>query len=139
MPHDLPITEFGLSPVAKDSCARLVLAGTKRATTSLLASYAYDREPVPSPGRRSVVRDGRGRDIAVIAVTRVEIRRYRDVDATYAALEGEGDKSLAHWQQAHWAYLGAECSRLGIPLSEDVEVVLEYFELVQPLLALADF
>lgn len=137
MPHDLPITEFGLSAAAKDSCARLVLQGAKRATTSLLAAYAYDREPLPSPGRRSVVRDGRGRDIAVIAVTRVEIRRYRDVDATYAALEGE--KSLAHWQEAHWHYLGAECSRIGIPLREDVEVVLEYFELVQPLLTLADF
>lgn len=139
MPPDLPVTEFGLTPDVKDSCARLVLLGQKRATTSLLASYAHDREPVPKPGQRSIVRDGRGRDIAVIEVTRVEVRRFHEVDATFAALEGEGDKGLAHWRQAHWQYLGAECSRVGVPLSEEVEVVLEYFKLVTPLLELSAF
>jgi uncharacterized protein YhfF len=137
MPHDLPVTEFGLTPAAKDCCARLVLEGTKRATTSLLASYAHDHQPLPRPGQRSVVRDGRGRNIAIIEVIRVETRRLREVDAAYAATEG--DRSLAHWHQAHWRYLGAECARVGVALSEDVEVVLEYFEVVTPLLDLADF
>ncbi len=136
MPDELPVTEFGLSPASKDAAARRVLEGRKRATTSLLAAYAHDGELPPVVGRRSVVRDGRGRDVAVITVTRVEIRRFRDVDAGYAVLEAE---DLDAWRRAHWRYLGAECARVGVPLTEDVEVLLEYFEVAQPLLTLADF
>jgi uncharacterized protein YhfF len=139
MERHLPIAEFGLTPATKDSCARLVLQAKKRATTALLASYAHDHEPLPRIGQRSVVRDGRGRDIAVIQVSRVDIRRFCDVDAAYAATEGEGDGSLAHWREAHWRYLGAECSRVGLPLREDVAVLLEYFEMVEPLIRLEDF
>ena len=135
MPDELPITEFGLSPASKDAGAQRVLLGRKRATTSLLAAYAFDREPLPEVGRRSVVRDGRGRDAAIIAVVRVETRRFRDVDAAYAVLEAD---SLTAWQQAHWRYLGAECARVGVPLTEDVEVVLEYFDVVQALVSPAD-
>jgi uncharacterized protein YhfF len=139
MTNDLPFTEFGLTSKDKDSSARLVLQGDKRATTSLLAAYAYDREQVPIVGRRSIVRDGRGREIAVIETIRFETRRFCDVDSVYAAIEGEGDKSLAHWRATHWAYLRAECARVGLPLNEEVEVGLEYFEMVQPLIALVDF
>jgi uncharacterized protein YhfF len=136
VPDELPVTEFGLSPASKDAGARKVLAGRKRATTSLLAAYAHDGEAPPVVGRRSMVRDGRGRDVAVIAVTRVEVRRFRDVDAAYAVLEAD---DLAAWQRAHWRYLGAECARVGVPLTEDAAVLLEYFEVVQPLLTPADF
>ncbi|MFI5357133.1 MAG: ASCH domain-containing protein [Opitutales bacterium] len=126
----LPVSQFGLTPADWDETARLVLTGDKRATTGLHAAYAFDREPLPQVGRCSRVRDGRGRDIAVIETTQVEVRRYCDVDATYAAIEGEGDKSLAHWQRVHWAYLTSECARVGVPLAPDVEVVLEYFRVV---------
>ena len=129
MPDELPVTEFGLSPASKDAGARQVLQGRKRATTSLLAAYAHDREALPSVGRRSRVRDGRGRDVAVIETSRVEFRRFRDVDAAYALLESD---SLAAWRAAHWRYLGAECARVGMSLTEDVEVVLEYFDVVRP-------
>ncbi len=139
MKRDLPVIDFGLTSADKDSSARLVLLRTKRATTALLASYAHDREPMPRPGERSLVRDGRSRNVAVIEYSRVEVRRFREVDATYAAIEGEGDGSLAHWRAAHWSYLGAECARVGIALSEDVEVTLEYFDLVEPLIRPEDF
>lgn len=137
MRQELPITQFGLDAAAMDSTALGVLKGDKRATTSLLAAYAHDREALPQVGQRSMVRDSRNRDIAIIEVTRVEIRRYREVDAAYATIEGEGDKSLAYWQRVHWAYLTAECARVGVPLHEEVELVLEYFKVVQPCLSLA--
>ena len=139
MERNLPIAEFGLTPAEKYDCARLVVGGAKRATTGLLAAFAHDREPLPRVGQRSVVRDGHGHDIAVIETNRIEVRRFRDVDAAYAAIEGEGDRSLVHWRKVHWSYLEAECSRIGLPLSEDVDVVLEYFAVVEPLLRLEDF
>jgi uncharacterized protein YhfF len=69
----------------------------------------------------------------VIETTRVETRRFCEVDAAYAAVEGEGDKSLEHWRRAHWAYLSAECARVGVTLDERVEVVLDYFSVVEAL------
>jgi uncharacterized protein YhfF len=128
---DLPVTLFGLTPADMDETARLVLTGDKRATTALLAAYAADREPLPITGRRSLVRDGRGRDIAIIETTRTEIRRYADVDAAFARIEGEGDKTLAFWQRVHWPYLTSECARIGLPApTPATEVLLEYFVVV---------
>ncbi len=139
MSHDLPITQFGLDAADMDSCAIEVLQGNKRATTSLLAAYSHDNEALPTVGQRSMVRDSRARDIAIIEVTRVEFRRYSAVDAVFAKIEGEGDKSLAHWQRVHWSYLDQECTRIGVPLNEEVELVLEYFKVVQSCLPLAQF
>ena len=136
----LPVTWFGLTPADMDETARLVLTGDKRATTALLAAYAADREPLPQVGQRSLVRDGRGRDIAIIETTRTETRRYADVDEAYARVEGEGDKTLACWQGVHWAYLTSECARIGLPApTPATEVLLEYFTVVQPFLDLKDF
>jgi uncharacterized protein YhfF len=129
--NDLPVIQFGFTAADMDSCARCVWSGDKRATTSLLAAYEHDREALPEVGQRDVVRDGRNRDIAIIETTKVEIRRYCDVDAAFAAIEGEGDKSLAHWQRVHWEFLTQECARIGVPLSPQLEVVLEYFSVVR--------
>jgi uncharacterized protein YhfF len=129
--NDLPVIQFGLTAADMDSCARCVWSGDKRATTGLLAAYEHDREPLPVVGQCGVVRDGRNRDIAIIETTKIEIRRYCDVDAAFAAIEGEGDKSLTQWQRVHWEYLAQECARIGVPLSPQLEVVLEYFSVVR--------
>lgn len=129
----LPISQFGLTPAAMDACAARVLSGDKRATTGLLAAYAFDGDNLPVVGDRSILRDGSDRDIAILEVERVEIRRYCDVDQAYATIEGEGDKSLAHWRRVHWDYLASECARVGVPLVPAVEVVLEYFKVVERL------
>lgn len=139
MKAKLPVTQFGLTAEVVDDCARLVLAGDKRATTSLLASYAFDREAVPVVGQRSVVHDRRHRAVATIAVTAVETRRFCDVDATFAATEGEGDKSLTFWRSAHWEYLTHECARVGVELSPQVALVLEQFKVVEKHLSLDQF
>jgi|UniRef100_UPI00404B86AE uncharacterized protein YhfF len=139
MSPELPIIQFGLDAATMDSCAVDILKGNKRATTGLLAAYRHDAESLPKAGVRSLVRDSRNRDIAIIEVTQVETRLYREVDATYAAIEGEGDKSLSHWQRVHWEFLGLECARIGIPMNEAVAVVLEYFKVEQTLLTLDRF
>jgi uncharacterized protein YhfF len=95
---------------------------------------------LPVAGRRNLVRDGRGRDIAIIETTRIEIRRYADVDEAFARIEGEGDKTLAFWQGVHWPYLISECARIGLPApTPATEVLLEYFVVVRPCLDLKDF
>ena len=131
MNHDLPIIQFGLNAETMDSCARGILNGNKRATTGLHAAYLFDNEPFPKVGDQTMVRDSRDRDIAIIEVTKVETRLYREVDEDFAAIEGAGDKSLGYWQKVHWDYLGQECLRVGIPLNKNIKVVLEYFKVVK--------
>ena len=67
--------------------------------------------------------------MSVIETKGVEVVLYGEVSAEFAAIEGEGDGSLAYWRRAHWAYFRRECARTP---SLDVPVVCERFELVYP-------
>jgi uncharacterized protein YhfF len=65
----------------------------------------------------------------VIRTTHVETRRFADVDEEFAWTEGEGDRSLAYWRDAHIRFFTAG----GTPPEDDTEVVLERFDLLWPL------
>ena len=58
---------------------------------------------------------------------------FDQVTAAYAAIEGEGDGSLAYWRQAHWDDFARECQRLGRTPAPDMPVVCSVFELLQVL------
>lgn len=93
----LPCLSFG-SEGMHLRLAALVIAGRKRATV-------WDgREENPTvPGMQwAVMADGRA--VAVIETVAVGRRRYDGIDEAFAALEGEGDGSLAFWRAAHEDY-----------------------------------
>lgn len=98
--RDLPVCAFGSSPALQERLAALVIAGRKQATV-------WDgREANPTgPGLRWVV-TVLERPVAVIETVAVGQRRFDEIDAAFAALEGEGDGSLRYWQIAHEAYFG---------------------------------
>ena len=106
----------------------LVRDGPKRATASLRSAYG-DGEPIPQAGELSVILDGGGEPLCVIRTTHVEIRRFAEVDEEFAWTEGEGDRSLAYWRDAHVRFFTAG----GTPPKDDTEVVLERFDLLWPL------
>lgn len=85
---------------------------------------------IPTAGYLTIVLDGHEKPVAAIETTQVSLRRFRDVDAIFAAAEGEGDKSLAYWRQAHQAFF--ETSQLAIDktFSEDMWLVCEYFRVL---------
>ena len=70
--------------------------------------------------------DGSGHPRCVIESTEVSYRRFGEVDAAFAHDEGEGDRSLAYWREAHRQYFG----RLG-KFSEDMMLMCERFRLVE--------
>ena len=117
---------FGNDPMMADDLGRLVRDGPKRATTSLLSWYEDDEEPLPAVGALSVILDGGDRPLCVIRTTEVEVRAFGLVDEAFAWVEGEGDRSLAHWRAAHVDFFASE----GKPADEDTQVVLETFELL---------
>lgn len=51
-----------------------------------------------------VVLDGSARPAAVVETVELAKRRFDNVDANFAADEGEGDGSLGYWRKAHPRY-----------------------------------
>jgi uncharacterized protein YhfF len=116
---------FGSSPEMATELGLLVRDGPKRATASLRSDYGGD-EPMPGVGDLGVILDGAGRPLCVVRTTAVEVRAFGDVDEEFAWTEGEGDRSLAHWRDAHLRFFADG----GNAVDEATPVVLERFELL---------
>ncbi len=115
-----------------DELAELVLQGVKRATASLYVSYEAEKEELPKVGDYSVITDWSGRAKGIIQTVRIDIVPFGQVTPEFAAIEGEGDKSLEYWRGAHTAFFSREMKELGMEPSEDMKVVCEEFKLVYP-------
>lgn len=113
-----------------DELAALVLAGTKQATAALVWGFEAEGKPLPRPGDLSVVTLFSGKPVCVIETQGVEIVPFDEVDAQFAATEGEGDSSLAYWQRVHTAFFERECQRIGREFNASAPVVCERFGVV---------
>jgi uncharacterized protein YhfF len=112
---------FGDGPALADDLLELVLNGVKTATCS-----TEDEPNTSTAGERWIVLDGRGAPRCVIETLEVTYRRFGDVDAAFAYEEGEGDRSLAYWRDAHCRYFGRQGK-----FSEDMTLMCERFRLVE--------
>src|SRR5690349_3360716 len=112
---------FGDNSALADELLELVIKGIKTATCS-----TEDEPNTSAPGERWVVLNGRGEPCCVIETIEVTYRRFNEVEADFAFDEGEGDRSLAYWREAHRTYFG----RLG-RFSEDMMLMCERFRLVE--------
>jgi uncharacterized protein YhfF len=121
---------FGDSAEMADELAGLVLHGPKRATAGLLADYAD--EPLPEVGGHSIVLGGDGQPVCVIRTTEVRVLPFREVDAAFAWDEGEGDRSLDYWRDAHIGFFIRMCEARREVFGEEMETVLERFAMVWP-------
>lgn len=64
-------------------------------------------------------------------MTEIWVAPFEEVEATFAADEGEGDLSLAHCRGVHLALFARECERLGRRPSLRMPVVYMRFRAVQ--------
>jgi uncharacterized protein YhfF len=110
----------------------LVLSGRKRGTASLLWTYELSKKPLPTIGALSVVTDWHGTPLCVIQTADVEMGQFDSVSDSFAAIEGEGDKTLRYWREAHWRYFSRECQRIGREPNLHMPVVCEQFKVVYP-------
>jgi uncharacterized protein YhfF len=88
----------------RDALVRSVLAGTKRATSTLVAEYVGEDDPISRRGDRAVVVDTSGRRVAVIETTECWITTIALVDDEFARDEGEGYAGKQEWRVAHEAF-----------------------------------
>ena len=123
-------SHFDDNEAGANDLAALVVAGRKRATAGLGWALDGDGRRPAQPGDLSVVTDWHGDPFCVIETRSVETVPYREVGEEFAATEGEGDGSLRHWREVHWAFFGRECARIGRQPSPDMPVVCERFEVV---------
>lgn len=121
---------FGDSPALMDELGQLVAQGIKTATTSLLWEYEHDGEAIPTVGELSVILSGAAQPLCIIETTELKVMPFNQVDELFAFDEGEGDRTLAYWRDAHQHFFGRVCARIGRTFSEDMLVLCERFRLV---------
>ncbi|MDR0483336.1 MAG: ASCH domain-containing protein [Cellulomonadaceae bacterium] len=122
---------FGDNPDLADDLLSLVLAGTKTATATALCEFA-EGDPLPKKDDLSIILDGAGEPKALIRTTDVTVTPFIEVDAEFAYLEGEDDRTLESWRTEHEGYWRRTLPPLGMEFSATMPVVCERFELVYP-------
>jgi uncharacterized protein YhfF len=115
---------FGDTSALQDGLLELVLIGKKTAT----CWAASEGDKGVAVGKRWIVKDSQERPSAILETVELTRRRFGEVDAAFAHDEGERDRSLDDWRQAHTAYF----TRRG-EFSPDMELYCERFRLVEVL------
>lgn len=128
--RELDVFHFGDTPALAARLGHLVVKGVKRGTTGWLAAAERDGSPVPTPGQLSIVTDGFGIPLCAVRSERVQRLRFGAIAASHAWAEGEGDRTLEDWREAHLAYFHREAAALGLTFTEDAEVFFEHFRVV---------
>ncbi len=127
------LDRFGDSPELSRSLIALIRGGGKRAGASLLWSHEHESDPVPAVGDIGIVLDDADEPAPVTRVTRVDVCPFDQVTPEFAALEGEGDLSLAWWRDAHWRFFSRECAAIGRVPDGSMPVVCAAFEVLHML------
>jgi uncharacterized protein YhfF len=117
----LPRFPFGDGPELADELLDLILIGKKRATCWSAAEGVKGTVV----GGRWVAEDGQGRPRAVLETIALDQQRFDQVDEDFAAAEGEGDRTLSYWRNAHQDYF----TRNG-GFTPDMPLCCERFELL---------
>jgi uncharacterized protein YhfF len=137
LPPDAPVRDehyvaegWGDSPQMADELGAFIAAGTKTATCSTLWEYEAAGERLPEAGLKTIVLDGNGDPLCIVETTEVTVRPYDEVDARFAYEEGEGDRSLEYWREAHWRFFSRTLPNIGKVPAMDMPLVCERFRVV---------
>ena len=126
---------FGPPGPTRDRLVAAVLRGEKTATTSMLADWELEDEPLPSAGDRLDVIDSDEKRVAVIELLSVDVIRLGDADITLARDEGEGFNTVSEWRREHerfWRELVIPrlSGPLAVEVTDETPIVVERFRLV---------
>lgn len=128
--QEVEVFSFGNTSEMMDEIGQLVLNGIKTGTSSGLDLYTKD-EIKPYIGQLAIVVDSQGLPLCGIRNTNVETIAFKDVTKEHAVKEGEGDKSLAYWRQAHVTFFSDSYRKeLGREFDDDTRLIFEEFEVI---------
>ena len=123
---------WGDGPEMADELGQLIAEKKKTATCSSLWEWKSEGEPVPEIGLLTIVLDGKGLPLCIVETTEITHKRYDEVDAEFAAAEGEGDLSLQYWRDAHRTFFSRTLPKIGREFSPDMPLVCERFRVIYP-------
>lgn len=113
-----------------DRLASLCLAGIKTATSSLYETFEMDGMKVPEEGDYSIILDSEEVPLFIIKDTKVEIKKFSEVEADFAFKEGEGDQSLERWKELYKKRFEKKAEEYGIEFNDESLILCEEFEVV---------
>lgn len=113
-----------------DELLDLVGAGMKRATAHLALDFEINGVRRREIGDYWIVVDTASKPRYLVRVTDIDVRPFNQVEASFAAREGEGDMSLGYWAKVHREYFEPQCADWGVAWSDDLLMVCEGFELI---------
>jgi uncharacterized protein YhfF len=123
---------WGDSSEMADELGALIAAGTKTATCSAVWEWEAEGEFWPEEGYLTVVLDGRDQPLCIVETVEVTIKPYNQVVAQFAFDEGEGDRSLAYWREAHRRFFTRVLAKIEKTFSEEMPLVCERFRVIYP-------
>jgi uncharacterized protein YhfF len=124
--------QFGDTPDLATQLALLILKRIKTATCSALWEWEAEGTPLPQVGLITIVLDGSEAPLCIIETIEVKIQSYHAVDAEFASDEGEGDRSLDYWREAHWRFFSRTLVTIGRTPTREMPLVCERFRLIYP-------
>ncbi len=113
-----------------DELAGMARDGQKRGTAHMQLHFEHEDIRMREAGDCWIVTTVAGTPLCVVRITNVAITPFIEVGEAFAASEGEGDLSVAHWRGAHLGYFEEQCDLWGHEWCDDAPVVCESFELV---------
>lgn len=113
-----------------DHVTQLAIDEVKRATAHLAMDFEINGVKRREVGDYWVILWENMTPACLLKMVNIEVRPFKDVDAAFAAREGEGDGSLEYWKNCHEDYFKQQLAKWGREWSEDLPVVLESFDLV---------
>ncbi len=124
--HPLPeASGFGDSSEMADELGKLVFDGVKTATCG-----RYLGENLLDYSGLWIVLNGSGQPLCLSETHEITVRRFCDVDAQFAFDEGEGDRSLAYWREAHRDFFTRRAEEDGVPFHEEMLLECERFRVL---------
>jgi len=121
---------WGDSPEMADELGALIAAGTKTATCSAVWEWQAEDASWPDVGFLTIVLDGRDQPLCIVKTTEITLKPYSAVDAQFASDEGEGDRSLAYWREAHRRFFTRALQKIDREFSADMPLVCERFVVI---------
>jgi uncharacterized protein YhfF len=129
---------LGDTPNLASWLGALIVSGAKTGTCSALWEWEAEGKPIPEVGLKTIVLDGSDEPLCIIETMDVWIQPYDRVDSAFAAAEGEGDRSLDYWRQAHWNFFTRTLPRSGARQALTCRWSVSAFALCTPSSARAD-
>lgn len=114
--------------VSASELADLVRTEEKTATTSAFKIYQIDNEEIPAVGDMSIILNDKEHPVCIIMNTKVYRTPFKNITKEHAFKEGEGDKSLAYWREAHYEFFVPYFKSYDLVFDENEIMVCEEFK-----------